>query len=260
MAIKNGPDEDLEGRIDVRRVRERRLRRASLLIGEPARRLTPLSTHGPVGSNVIRMQHDTRLTTTKVDETIVEPALRGVRKFGASLGSVALGGAMLIGVVGATFGGILMALTTGIFFGLGAVFLSAGVTATSFGALGIFGIRKADRRADARQLERRLLKLVHADGSISDALAARRTGSNVEEIRQLANRLVREGVLTVDVDPQTGADIYRLEEDPRLQDTSLSVAEAEEMRGFDARLAAGSEHEEAEEASLPVVVSVEEQA
>lgn len=184
----------------------------------------------------LQRRPDTGLTAAHVDETIVEPARRGIRKFGAGLGTVALGAATAAGVGSATFGAILMTLTTGFFFGVGAVFLAGGVTAIGFGGLGILGIRRADRRADDRQLERRFLKLLQSEVRLRDQIAARRTGSDVAAVRALANRLVREGVVLVDVDPETGEDVYELDRAEQLSGPSLTAAEAAEMRGFDARL------------------------
>lgn len=201
---------------------------------------------------------ETRLTPVKVDETLVEPARRGLRKFGAGLGAVASGLIMTLGIGGGAFGGLLMSMTTGFFYGVGAFFLAGGATAIGLGAVGLFAVRKADATADVRAVERRLLKLIHADGSISDAIAARRIAVDVKTIRETADRLVREGVLDVDVDPQTGADVYTLEQ-PALLESALSPADREEMQGFDQKLAAAqsSPHEvavEEIEALAPVTV------
>lgn len=184
----------------------------------------------------LQRRPETGFTRAHVDETLVEPAKLGIRKFGAGLGTVALGLGTAAGVGAATFGAILMSLTTGFFFGVGAVFLAGGLTAITFGGLGILGIRRADRIADGRQLERRFLKLLHADGEIRDQIAARRTGTDVDAIRSLSNRLIREGLVSVDVDPSTGEDIYRLEQSERLLESSLSQGDEAELRGFEERV------------------------
>ncbi|MFT6399246.1 MAG: hypothetical protein ACJAYU_004011 [Bradymonadia bacterium] len=183
---------------------------------------------------------DRRLTPVKVDEALVEPARRGLRKFGTGLGAFASGGIMTVGVGSGAFGGLLMSMTTGFFYGLGAFFLAGGMTAIGLGAISLFALRKADAKADVREVERRLLKLIHADGTVSDAEAARRIGVDVTVIRATADRLVRSGVLDVDVDPNTGADVYTLES-PILLETDVSSAEQAEMQGFDEKLALAQE-------------------
>ncbi len=199
---------------------------------------------------------DTRLTSVKVDETIVEPARRGLRKFSAGLGAVASGGIITVGVGSGAFGGLLMSMTTGFFYGLGAFFLAGGVTAFGLGAFGLFAVRKADAKADVREVERRLLKLIHSRRSVSDDEAAATIAVDVKTIRATADRLVRAGVLGVDVDPKTGADVYTMESQPLLE-TSVSNAEQAAMHSFDQKLAAAAVESASVEVEAPASVSVE---
>lgn len=205
---------------------------------------------------------DTRMTRAQVDETIVEPARRGLRKFGTGLGTVASTVVLGFGVAGSAFGGLLMGLATGFFAGVGAFFLAGGITAIAAGAFGLFAVRRVDSNADVRAVERRLMKILHAEKRVTDEVAARRIGVDVRTIRETADRLVRAGVIDVDVDPQTGEDVYTLEAQRQLE-TSVPPAEAAEMAGFDARLrqaaaSAGAQPESARQTvRQPAEVEVE---
>ena len=171
----------------------------------------------------------------EIDQALVEPARRGVRKVGTGIGKVASGGLIAAGGVSGLFGGLLMALTTGFFSGLGAFFLAAGLTAGLIGGLGFFAMGRADSKGDEREIERRLIKLVGAYGRVSDEAIAKRISVPVEAIRETANRLVKAGRLDVDIDPESGADIYAL---PQTTDINalMPAEEAAAFEGFEERL------------------------
>lgn len=181
----------------------------------------------------------TELTTARLDEAIVEPARWGVRRLGAGLGTVASVSAVVLGLMSGAFGAILMALTSiGFFDGLGALFLALGLTGAAFGTFGLFAVKRADVAVEARAVERRLLKMIRSDGLVTDADAARRMRTPREDVRAAAERLVRAGVLDVDVDAVTGADVYRA---VRRGPAELSAADTDALRDFDERLAGTSQ-------------------
>lgn len=172
----------------------------------------------------------------RLDEQLVEPARRGLRRFGVGMGTVASSAVIVGGAASSAFGGLLMGLATGFFAGLGAFFFAAGLTGIGLGAFGVWAVRKADRRASERAIERQLMKIVAAEGRVSDATLARRISATVEQVRASARLLARAGVLDIDVDLDTGEDVYSIEKPRQL--TAASPDERE-LREFERRLETG---------------------
>lgn len=171
---------------------------------------------------------------TSLDESLVEPARYGLRKAGAGAGKIMAGGAIAGGVVSSGFGTLLMLLASGGFFdGLGAFALAGGIVMALGGLLAFWGIGRADHKADGRAIERRLLKLVAAHGPLTDEAIAHRIRADVAAVRAAADGLVRRGALDVDINPESGLDVYTT---PDTSNAALPPAEAQELRQFTARL------------------------
>ncbi len=176
----------------------------------------------------------------QIDNALVEPARFGLRKVGAGLGKVASAGLVAGGSVLGLFGGLLMAIATGSFVtGLGGVSLAAGATFIFVGALGFWTVGRVDNKADTRAVERRMLKLIAAHGTLTDATIAQRITEKVTTVREVANKLVKAGVIDVDIDPQSGDDVYKLAENREAG--ALPPAAEDELSGFEARVRQGAQ-------------------
>lgn len=207
-----------------------------------------------MGNDDIRRNRP-ELTTARIDEAIVEPARWGLRRLGAGLGKVASAAMVVIGLMSGAVGATLMALTSiGFFDGLGALFLALGLTGATFGTFGLLAVKRADVAVEARAVERRLLKMIRADGSVTDEDAALRMRAPREQVRAAAERLVRTGVLDVDVDPNTGVDVYcAVDSAPA---NALPPAELDALRGFDDALDAAARQKGADAVGTAVEADV----
>lgn len=179
-----------------------------------------------------------------LDERLVEPARTGLRRAAGGLGTVASAALVVAGAGSGVFGGILMALTTlGLVDAIGAIFLAIGLTAIAVGGVGLWAVRRVGTTAEQRALERRIVKIAAIEGAVHDAAIARRLRLPVEVVRATADRLVRAGTLDVDVDDESGDDVYRVAGPLALEaaGVELSPEEREAMRDFEGRLAAAEQ-------------------
>lgn len=199
----------------------------------------------------------------QIDNALIEPARFGLRKFGTGLGKVASGGLMIGGGALGGFGALLLLITEGAILGtLGGLSAAAGAVALLFGAIGYFAVGRADTKADYKAVERRIIKLVTARGSLTDAEIARRIRERVETVRKAADNLVRRDVLDVDIDRREGADRYTLSDTyvasmgHPTPERALPAAEQHELRAFEAKVAA-AQQEQTETAKLEVAEHVE---
>lgn len=172
---------------------------------------------------------DISVARARLDEVLVEPARAGARRVAFGAGRVASWIAAALGASAAILGATLMALTQVQALDIaGAMVLALGAGVFGSGTAAALLVGRAERRLEASAVERRLVKLLSASGAVSDVEAATRTGADVREIRAVAARLVRTGLLDLDIDDASGREVYRL--------GRLLSDDAAELRAFDERL------------------------
>lgn len=172
-----------------------------------------------------------------LEEQLVAPAARGIRKAGIGVGAVVAGGVGLMGLGAASLGGLLLVLSSlPVLEGIGTFLLALGLTATAFGGGGLALMRSVNRSADTREVERRLRKLLENEGETTDAEAARRLKVPIESVRAVAERWIASGAIVVDVDEQTGVEHYLAGQRGTAQLPELTAAEHADMRAFDSAL------------------------
>ena len=183
---------------------------------------------------------------TRLEEEVIAPTARGLRRFGIGAAQAASAALALFGLAGGSIGALLRFSATNQFvLTLGTIGLAVGATALTFGAAGFFGFRKVKTLTDEREVHRRLLALTLREGSATDAEAARRLKTPLADVREAAETLVREGKLTLDIDPRTGTETYVADEDDLRR--RLPAEERIALAAFDTELASATA--EAQEAS-----------
>lgn len=183
-----------------------------------------------------RMTDNTR---TQIEEEVVAPAVRFLRRFGIGAAQAIAGVVATFGMAGASVGGLLrLSATNEVVTTLGTIALALGLTAFTFGTAGFFGFRKVKALTDEREVHRRLLALAVKEGSTTDAVAARRLKVSVDEVRDAAEALVREGKLTLDVDTRSGTETYVADEDDLRR--RLPAEERIALAAFDTELESAS--------------------
>lgn len=172
------------------------------------------------------------------EEQLVAPAARGLRKAGIGAGALVAGAVGVTGLGAALLGGLLMALSSlPIIDGIGVFLLALGLTATAFGGGGVALLRRVNRSADTREVERRLRRLLENEGETTDADAARRLKVPIEAVRAVAERWIASGAIVVDVDEATGVEHYLAGQRGAGALPELTAAEHADMRAFESALA-----------------------
>ncbi len=180
------------------------------------------------------------LTTARIEDSLVEPARRGLRHFGAGAGRAVGALALLFGVGFLAAGGLMAALGGAVVYNIGVVVLALGVLTSLFGGGSLYFAGQVVKEGDRQEIERRLVRMLTERDLVTDEDAAKRMRLDVRAVRAVADDLVRRGRVTVDVHPESGADIYALIDDGE----APLLASAEERRSledFSARVAAAAE-------------------
>ena len=187
-------------------------------------------THPPV---------PTRPSPQRIDEQLVAPAARGLRKFGLGAGALVFAA---VGAAGAGFtliGAITMGLAAHAFIdGVGAFLVALGVTAMAGGGGGVALLRRVNRNADDSEVRRRLHRLLEAEGQTTDDEASRRLRVPVEKIRTVTDAWIASGAVAVEIDPDTGTERYLAGRRGHGEQPELNAAQHADFRAFDAALEA----------------------
>ncbi|MFT4703492.1 MAG: hypothetical protein ACI81R_001183 [Bradymonadia bacterium] len=174
---------------------------------------------------------------TQIEENVIAPAKRGLRRAGFFSGTVLAGTIAVFGLGVLAIGATIMGLATHAFFdGLGSVLVATGGVSALFGGGGVALLRRAGKSADVDEIEQRLHRLLENEGKTSDEEAARRLRVDVGTVQAVSERWVRSGALIVEVDEETGTTEYIAGVRGDEHNPELSASQHAEMRAFESAL------------------------
>jgi hypothetical protein len=174
-----------------------------------------------------------------VDEQLVAPAARGLRKAGLGAGALVFAAVGALGVALTLIGAITMGLAAHAFIdGVGAFLVALGLTASVSGGGGVALLHRVNRKADAAEVRRRLHRLLESEGETTDAEASRRLRVPIETIRAVTDEWIASGALAVEVDGDTGTERYLAGRRGDGEQPELNASQHADFRAFDAELEA----------------------
>jgi len=144
----------------------------------------------------------------KIENEVVGPAVRGVRRAGMGLGKAFGLFVLLFGLL-LLLGGIpLVLLNSPVLTVLGGLLIAGGVMAAALGGGSVLAFRRVHHKLENKDIESHLFKMMAADGQVSSLKASRTLGVELAEVERIARRLAADGKLERDVDAETATEVY----------------------------------------------------